>query len=194
MKYKKIIIQDHLINDNEKFIVQYIENNQLFSGLKFQIEDNNLVLYLNSINLNQFKKTLNNILNQYNMKLSDTIFSDILLKIENIGSYGIKSGKRLYIDYDKERKVKGRKQKVEGRGIYYYTKDNEFLKNNNEIPKKFENRIICGDSEDVLKKLPNNCIDLIFTSPPYNFGLDYENYKDEVDWNSYFNKLYRLKL
>ena len=71
MKYKKIIIQDHLINDNEKFIVQYIKNNQLFSGLKFQIEDNNLVLYLNSINLNQFKKTLNNILNQYNISWID---------------------------------------------------------------------------------------------------------------------------
>lgn len=192
MKYKKIIIEEHLLTDDEKFIVQNIENNKLFKGLKFQIEDNNLVLLLNSIDLNQFKITLNNILNQYDMKLSDTIFFDVLLKIESIGSYGIKSGKRLFVDYDKERKVKGRKQKVEGRGIYYYTKDNEFSKNNNKIPKKFENRIICGDSEEVLKKLPDNCIDLVFTSPPYNFGLDYENYKDGVDWNNYFNKLLRI--
>ena len=104
MKYKKIIIEEHLLTDDEKFIVQNIENNKLFQGLKFQIEDNNLVLLLNSIDLNQFKITLNNILNQYDMKLSDTIFSDVLLKIESIGSYGIKSGKRLFVDYDKERK------------------------------------------------------------------------------------------
>ena len=54
MKYKKIIIEEHLLTDDEKFIVQNIENNKLFQGLKFQIEDNNLVLLLNSIDLNQF--------------------------------------------------------------------------------------------------------------------------------------------
>jgi len=31
----------------------------------------------------------------------------------------------------------------------------------------FTNSIICGDCEKVLKDLPNCCIDLIFTSPPY---------------------------
>lgn len=29
------------------------------------------------------------------------------------------------------------------------------------------NSIICGDCEEVLKDFPDNCIDLIFTSPPY---------------------------
>lgn len=29
------------------------------------------------------------------------------------------------------------------------------------------NKIVCGDCEEVLKDLPDNCIDLIFTSPPY---------------------------
>jgi site-specific DNA-methyltransferase (adenine-specific) len=32
---------------------------------------------------------------------------------------------------------------------------------------KFENNIILGDCEKVLKKFPDNSIDLIFTSPPY---------------------------
>ncbi len=31
----------------------------------------------------------------------------------------------------------------------------------------FENQIMLGDCEKVLKTLPDNCIDLIFTSPPY---------------------------
>lgn len=32
---------------------------------------------------------------------------------------------------------------------------------------KFENEILLGDCEKVLKKLPDNSVDLIFTSPPY---------------------------
>ncbi len=32
---------------------------------------------------------------------------------------------------------------------------------------KYDNQIILGDCEDVLKDFPDNCIDLIFTSPPY---------------------------
>lgn len=31
----------------------------------------------------------------------------------------------------------------------------------------FENSIICGDCVDILKTIPDNSIDLIFTSPPY---------------------------
>ena len=31
----------------------------------------------------------------------------------------------------------------------------------------FKNQILLGDCEQVLKSLPDNCIDLIFTSPPY---------------------------
>jgi len=30
-----------------------------------------------------------------------------------------------------------------------------------------QNRIICGDNEEVLRTFPDNCIDLIITSPPY---------------------------
>jgi site-specific DNA-methyltransferase (adenine-specific)/site-specific DNA-methyltransferase (cytosine-N4-specific) len=32
---------------------------------------------------------------------------------------------------------------------------------------EFLDRIICGDCEEVLDQLPDECIDLIFTSPPY---------------------------
>ena len=30
------------------------------------------------------------------------------------------------------------------------------------------NKIICGDAVKVMKKMPNNSIDLVITSPPYN--------------------------
>lgn len=33
---------------------------------------------------------------------------------------------------------------------------------------KFVNKIICGDSIEIMKKMPSNSIDLVVTSPPYN--------------------------
>ena len=55
----------------------------------------------------------------------------------------------------------------------------------------FANKIICGDSAEILKKIPPNSVDIIITSPPYNFGLDYENddKNDAVFWDDYFKKL-----
>tara|TARA_B100002003_G_C14111089_1_gene534407 strand:- start:819 stop:1724 length:906 start_codon:yes stop_codon:yes gene_type:complete len=95
-------------------------------------------------------------------------------------------------DYNKERKVKDRKKKAQARELHYYANDHDFPKENNEIPKGYENKIICGDSEEVLKKLPDNCVDLVFTSPPYNFGLDYENHDDGVHWEKYIEKLFAV--
>jgi len=42
----------------------------------------------------------------------------------------------------------------------------------NQIPSvpllsEFRNKIVCGDCEKILEALPDNCVDLIFTSPPY---------------------------
>ncbi|HET9721737.1 MAG TPA: site-specific DNA-methyltransferase [Candidatus Saccharimonadales bacterium] len=34
--------------------------------------------------------------------------------------------------------------------------------------KKFRNRIICGNAVDIMKSMPENSVDLIVTSPPYN--------------------------
>ena len=53
------------------------------------------------------------------------------------------------------------------------------------------NRIICGDSRDVLRDLPEESVDLIITSPPYNFGHAYaqDTHDDTHDWNEYFATL-----
>ena len=32
----------------------------------------------------------------------------------------------------------------------------------------FFNKIICGDTLQVMRQMPDNCIDLVVTSPPYN--------------------------
>ena len=55
----------------------------------------------------------------------------------------------------------------------------------------FENRIVCGDAEAVLRAIPEASVDLILTSPPYNFGHAYagDARNDTREWNEYFQRL-----
>ena len=55
----------------------------------------------------------------------------------------------------------------------------------------FVNRIICGDAQKVLARIPDAGIDLIVTSPPYNFGQSYaqDPHDDTHEWNEYFENL-----
>lgn len=43
----------------------------------------------------------------------------------------------------------------------------------NIFPKKYLNKIICASCEN-MKELPNNCVDLMITSPPYNVSKEYD--------------------
>lgn len=104
----------------------------------------------------------------------------------------MKSGK-IYPDaklIGRERKVKNRSQKE---NIRKGTKHKNRTQKTDVIIdcSRFENKIICGDSVKELMKLPDRCIDIIVTSPPYNFGLDYKDDKnnDAVNWTDYFSKL-----
>ena len=112
--------------------------------------------------------------------------------IDDIGSYGLKGKKRRFVGYNAERKVINRKAKEQDRGKHYYANNNGFSKENVDIPTEFENRILCADSLEVLKKLPDNCIDIIFTSPPYNFGLDYDTHNDTANWDAYYEMLFGI--
>jgi DNA modification methylase len=55
----------------------------------------------------------------------------------------------------------------------------------------FINRILCTDALKALACLPDQSIDLIITSPPYNFGHEYaqDSTDDTHEWTSYFEKL-----
>jgi len=95
-------------------------------------------------------------------------------------------------DNTRERKVRNRKQKEAARGKHYYANTHDFSKENSVLPAEFTDTIICGDSQTILTQLPDNCIDLIFTSPPYNFGLDYEGTEDAFAWDAYFKVLFGI--
>lgn len=47
------------------------------------------------------------------------------------------------------------------------------------------NKVVCGDCLDVLPTIQNESIDLVLTSPPYNIGIDYGVYKDNLKWEDY---------
>ena len=55
----------------------------------------------------------------------------------------------------------------------------------------FVNHIICADALKALTRIPHQSIDLIITSPPYNFGHAYAQdlHNDTHEWNSYFEQL-----
>jgi site-specific DNA-methyltransferase (adenine-specific) len=55
----------------------------------------------------------------------------------------------------------------------------------------FVNRIICGDASRVLSEIPSESVDMIITSPPYNFGQAYaqDPHGDTHEWNVFFDQL-----
>lgn len=68
----------------------------------------------------------------------------------------------------------------------------------NEI-KDYIGQIICGDNLEVMKGMPSNSIDLVVTSPPYNVGIEYDVWKDNLileeyyDWcRKWLTEIYRL--
>jgi DNA modification methylase len=55
----------------------------------------------------------------------------------------------------------------------------------------FTNQIICGDARAVISRIPEKSIDMIVTSPPYNFGHSYaqDPHDDTHEWNEFFKNL-----
>jgi len=58
----------------------------------------------------------------------------------------------------------------------------------------FVNRILCGDAAKILETIPDGSVDIIVTSPPYNFGQNYaeDPFDDTHDWDAYFSHLYAI--
>jgi len=52
------------------------------------------------------------------------------------------------------------------------------------------NYIKCGDNVKLMKTLPNECIDLTVTSPPYDNLREYNGFDWDLD--SVVNELYRI--
>jgi len=188
MNYKKIEIL-HTIKENEIQQLNII-GSKYKDDVYFEVLQDKIYVFLHQIDFFSFKQDIETLNEQNND--NQTLLSQIIQKIDSIKSYGIKNKKRVYVGYNDEKKVTDRKEKEQKRTIAFYAKNADFSKNINELPTEYENKIICNDSETVLKKLPDNCIDIVFTSPPYNFGLEYAQTQDDHAWNMYFDKLFSV--
>ena len=52
------------------------------------------------------------------------------------------------------------------------------------------NKIICGDTVEVMKKFPSNSVDIVVTSPPYDSVRDYKGFS--LDLHSAGKEIYRV--
>lgn len=52
---------------------------------------------------------------------------------------------------------------------------------------KWVGKVHCMDCLEGMKQLPDGCVDLVWTDPPYNVGKDYGIYKDNLPDKDYLN-------
>lgn len=187
--YKEIVLKyDSRLDDKDLFAIRLFNESFGENEIKLENDSNRVIILLREIDINKLK----DVSTRFSSYTDKTIFQDLIHSIEQIKSYGIKGKKRNYVDYNKERKVKGRKKKEAKRSQYYYAQGNAFTKEENKFPDEYVNQIIVGDSENILNNIPDNSVDLVFTSPPYNFGLDYAQNQDDHYWGDYFSKLFKI--
>ena len=191
MKYKEITLKtsERFDASPQRFVKSFFDE---FDGhIYFEpLGAHEVKLFLNSIDFERFRVRALELKSHSGEEKIMSIVDDFVSAVDGIGSYGLKSGKRVYVDFNKERKVKNRKEKSAKRTVS--VKKNERIARENTLPAKYENVIVCGDSLDVMRKLPDNCIDVMLTSPPYNFGLEYDNGEDDKRWDSYFSQLFTI--
>ena len=174
---------------SKRTVVRSLLSKQSEKDLFCEFTDKEVVLHLKSVD---FFKLTNQAeeLKKDNDDLEKVNFIDSFVsKIDSVRSFGIKGKKRLYVGYSDERKVKNRKEKTVQRKTQVV---DPYPITDTELPKRFQNKIICGDSLEVMKSFPDGCVDLILTSPPYNFGLDYASNNDSRKWDSYFENLFKI--
>lgn len=51
------------------------------------------------------------------------------------------------------------------------------------------NTIICSDSLIALKEIESESVDIVLTSPPYNYGMEYDQHNDENKSEEYLEKI-----
>lgn len=159
---------DNLLTEDDK---EYIRNN--ISEKYLQIEDN--ILFVNKVKISDMERIPN---------------LEKLFKYNSL-FYNVKSNFRIYFEYNKDQKIQNKTETKSNRQFSYYS-DLNVNKKTQELPAKFLNKIICGDSLKILKEIPDNTVDIVITSPPYNFGIDYGDYSDKKGWDEYFEKMNKI--
>ncbi|GAA9542934.1 hypothetical protein HpHA4_03830 [Helicobacter pylori] len=127
-------------------------------GIESIVNPSNITLNFDIVDLKMLESTTQN-----------TLVQKTLEELYKIRSFSSQNGKIVFKSFNKAKKVANKKQNAKAR-LAYESYKKEFSKETNEI-QSYLDQIYCEDSLEFLKKLPNNCIDIVLTSPPYNFGI-----------------------
>ena len=60
-------------------------------------------------------------------------------------------------------------------------------------PDDFINKIICGDCLEVMREMPDECVDLVIADPPFNLGKNFGDFDDKKPEQEYWDWL-KLRL
>lgn len=63
----------------------------------------------------------------------------------------------------------------------------DIIKPDLKYPEDFVNKVIFGDCMELIKLIPNNSIDVVFTDPPY--GLNKNDVRGDVDLSLFYHIL-----
>jgi site-specific DNA-methyltransferase (adenine-specific) len=61
------------------------------------------------------------------------------------------------------------------------------IANGEKMINKWKNKVVCGDCIKLMEEMPENSIDVIITSPPYNIGVKYNSHYDNMPFDDYLN-------
>ncbi|MCZ0933147.1 MAG: DNA methyltransferase, partial [Oligoflexia bacterium] len=74
---------------------------------------------------------------------------------------------------------------------FFQEKRNQEKETHTQFPEKLKNRVVLGDIEDIIKKIPNESIHLTFTSPPYYNARDYSIYKSYKGYLRFLTRVFK---
>lgn len=157
--YKTIEIENNFSETEITSALGVIEK----SGVECFSEDSVLVFNFDEVDLRYLEGEAKN---------GNTIIQKLVDELHKNHSFSTSNGKLIYASFNKDRKAAGRKSNAKKTACLRILQK-RILAENNELPEGIANKIHCADSLEFLKKLPDNCIDIVITSPPYNFGIGY---------------------
>ncbi|HDP98299.1 MAG TPA: hypothetical protein ENN22_03830, partial [bacterium] len=124
MKYKTIEIKlTKPLSDREIAMLTDFNVGLKQQRIKVEFDENNIRLLLREIDFDRLRDLHRQLAGKHKLSLKSNPVALILQKIEAIKSYGIRRGRRLYVDYNKERKVVNRTGKEAKRGQFFYALD-----------------------------------------------------------------------
>ena len=110
-------------------------------------------------------------------KQTNPIIEKTVQELYKIKTFVSTNGRIVFKNYNKDVKVKNKKENNKKRlGFESFKKDYPTI--NNILNEEYVNKIISGDSLELLKKFPDNCIGIFFLFPlsiryllSMNFGI-----------------------